>query len=112
MDYEITPERSQYLNSRGYTVLTACPGSGKTTSIVSKLLNISSECIEKYGKYSGVACLSFTNKACEEILCKYKEMHGYTLEKPHIVSTIDSFLLNILLCHFGIFIQILNLVHQ
>lgn len=92
MNYEITPERLQYLNSRGYTVLTACPGSGKTTSIVYKLLNISSECIEKYGTFSGVACLSFTNKACEEILCKYKEMHGFALPKPHIVSTIDSFI--------------------
>lgn len=92
MDYEITPERLQYLNSRGYTILTACPGSGKTTSIVYKLLDISNECIEKYGGYSGVACLSFTNKACEEILCKYKDMHGHTLHKPHIVSTIDSFI--------------------
>lgn len=92
MDYEITKEQSKYLKARGYTILTACPGSGKTTSIVYKLLAISHECVERYGTYSGVACLSFTNKACEEILGKYKEMHGHSLHKPHIVSTIDSFI--------------------
>ena len=37
MDYEITPERKKYIEARGLTVLTACPGSGKTTSIAYKL---------------------------------------------------------------------------
>lgn len=34
MEYEVTEERKAYLNARGYTILSACPGSGKTTSIV------------------------------------------------------------------------------
>jgi len=34
MEYEITDQRREYLNARGFTILTACPGSGKTTSIV------------------------------------------------------------------------------
>jgi superfamily I DNA/RNA helicase len=92
MEYEITPERQTYLDARGYTILTACPGSGKTTSIVYKLQSISRECVKKYHNYSGIACLSFTNKACEEVFGKYKEMHGETLQYPHIVSTIDSFI--------------------
>ena len=34
MEYEVTEERKAYLDARGYTILSACPGSGKTTSIV------------------------------------------------------------------------------
>ena len=41
MEYEVTEERKAYLNARGYTILSACPGSGKTTSIVKKLYDIS-----------------------------------------------------------------------
>lgn len=93
MEYEITPERKAYLDARGHTILTACPGSGKTTSLVYKLQSISKECVKKYHNYSGVASLSFTNKACEEIFDKYKEMHKETLQYPHIVSTIDSFII-------------------
>jgi superfamily I DNA/RNA helicase len=37
-------------------------------------------------------CLSFTNKACEEISAKYREMHGVPFRYPHVVATIDSFL--------------------
>lgn len=29
IDYDITPQRQAYLEARGYTILTACPGSGK-----------------------------------------------------------------------------------
>lgn len=36
MNYDITPQRQAYIDARGYTILTACPGSGKTTSIVKK----------------------------------------------------------------------------
>lgn len=41
MNYDITPQRQAYIDARGYTILTACPGSGKTTSIVKKLLTVS-----------------------------------------------------------------------
>ena len=73
MDYEITPQRQAYLEARGYTILTACPGSGKTTSIVKKLHAVSKYCHDHYGKHTGYACLSFTNKACEELAVKYQE---------------------------------------
>ncbi len=91
MKYEITPQRQQYLDAKGYTILTACPGSGKTTSIVKKLYSISQYCSDKYGKYAGYACLSFTNKACDELKDKYYDMHHENLLPPNIVSTIDSF---------------------
>lgn len=88
----MTDERRAYFEARGKTILTACPGSGKTTSIVNKLSTIFSEVETKYGGYSGVACLSFTNKACDEIRNKYKEMNGGIIRFPHLVSTIDSFI--------------------
>lgn len=92
MEYDMEPEeRKLYFNARGKTIVTACPGSGKTTSIVNKLYTISKE-IEKEHKHSGVLCLSFTNKAVDEIRTAYRKMHGEDIAYPHEVSTIDSFI--------------------
>lgn len=103
MEYEVTPQRQKYLDARGYTILTACPGSGKTTSIVYKLGILTSECLQKYGKYRGIACLSFTNKACCEIKEKYSNIHKRTLSYPNVVCTIDSFITeNILLPYWRV----------
>lgn len=93
MEYELTPQRQAYLEARGHIVLSACPGSGKTTSIVRKLYDIARFCDEKYGSHTGFACLSFTNTAAEELSDKYYRMHGERLHFPHVVSTIDSFIM-------------------
>ena len=93
MVYEVTPERQAYLDARGHTILTACPGSGKTTSIVKKLHAVSQYCSVHYGKHTGFACLSFTNKACSELKDKYRDMHDERLTFPNEVLTIDSFIL-------------------
>ena len=90
MEYDITPQRQAYLDARGFTILTACPGSGKTTSIVKKLCDIMQFCQEQYGVHTGVACLSFTNKACEELAEKFRDMHNERIHHPHLVSTIYS----------------------
>ena len=100
MDYDITPQRQVYLDARGYTILTACPGSGKTTSIVKKLLTVSHHCEEHYGTHTGFACLSFTNKACAELKQKYKEMHNERLTYPNEVLTIDSFIMQYVVLPF------------
>ena len=92
MKYDMEPEeRKLYFNARGKTIVTACPGSGKTTSIVNKLYTISKE-VENESKHSGVLCLSFTNKAVEEIRTAYRNMHNEEIAYPHKVSTIDSFI--------------------
>ena len=92
MEYDMEPEeRKLYFNARGKTIVTACPGSGKTTSIVNKLYTISKE-VENESKHSGVLCLSFTNKAVEEIRTAYRNMHNEEIAYPHKVSTIDSFI--------------------
>lgn len=100
MEYDITPQRQAYLDARGYTILTACPGSGKTTSIVKKLLSVSRYCGKHYGKYTGFACLSFTNKACIELKQKFREMHDERLTFPNEVLTIDSFIMQYVVLPF------------
>jgi DNA helicase-2/ATP-dependent DNA helicase PcrA len=89
MDFIITPQRQQYLDSRGKVIVNACPGSGKTTTVAYKLKNI----LDQWkSKYSGVACISFTNVAKDEINEKFYEFTGRSLSYPHLVSTIDSFI--------------------
>lgn len=100
MEYEVTPERQTYLNARGHTILTACPGSGKTTSIVKKLREVSQYCVEHYGKHTGFVCLSFTNKACAELKDKYRNMHDERLMFPNEVLTIDSFIMQYVIIPF------------
>lgn len=100
IDYDITPQRQAYLEARGYTILTACPGSGKTTSIVKKLLTVSHYCEEHYGKHTGFACLSFTNKACAELKQKYMDLHDERLVFPNEVLTIDSFIMQYVVLPF------------
>lgn len=100
MEYEITAERQAYLQTRGYIILSACPGSGKTTSIVKKLFDVAKYCTVQYGKHTGFACLSFTNKACEELKDKYREMHGEQLSYPNTVATIDSFIMQTVVLPF------------
>lgn len=100
MEYDLTPQRQAYLVARGYTILTACPGSGKNTSIVKKLRVVSQYCAERYGRHTGFACLSFTNKACAELKQKYREMHDEKLTFPNEVLTIDSFIMQYVVLPF------------
>ena len=100
MEYEITAERRAYLDARGHTILAACPGSGKTTSIVKKLRDVAQYCETHYGKHAGFACLSFTNKACDELKDKYQDMHDERLSFPNMVSTIDSFIMQTVVLPF------------
>jgi len=88
MNLEINEQLANYLSAQGKVVLNACPGSGKTTAVAKKLMDFES----KYGGFVGIACLSFTNTAKDEIQEKYKELSGTTLKFPHKISTIDSFI--------------------
>lgn len=92
MEFEINPQRQAYLDARGKIVLNACPGSGKTTAIARKLMLLKDEYKTTHSRFSGIACLSFTNTAKDEISEKYTELSGDYLGFPHIVSTIDSFI--------------------
>lgn len=92
MNLEITPQLKAYLEANGKIVLNACPGSGKTTAIAQKIINLAPQYKIKYGNHSGIACLSFTNAAKSELSEKYKELSSKPLLYPNLVSTIDSFI--------------------
>lgn len=90
MKFDLNEEREAYLNANGKIILNACPGSGKTTTIVKKVIELQKE--NRLGLHSGVACLSFTNSAKHEINEAYTKLSGEILKFPNHVSTIDSFI--------------------
>lgn len=90
MIYDLNEERKAYLEARGKIILNACPGSGKTTTIAKKVIEL--EKLKEVNSYSGIACLSFTNSAKVEINDSYTKLSGKTLRFPNHVSTIDSFI--------------------
>lgn len=92
MELDITDELQAYFDARGKVVLNACPGGGKTTAITQKIINLENEYKKTYGNHSGIACLSFTNVAKDEINSTYNKLSGENLQYPHLISTIDSFI--------------------
>lgn len=95
---EINSQKESYINSRGKVVLKACPGSGKTTTIAYKLHTLIES--ENNDRIRGIACLSFTNIAKEEIKDKYLQFSNKSLSYPNLVSTIDSFVNNFITLPF------------
>ncbi len=91
MSFTPTPEQKDYIEAIGRIVLNACPGSGKTSTISHKLLKLSQDWHNVHGIANGIACLSFTNVAKNEIAEKFREASGFPLNYPHVISTIDSF---------------------
>lgn len=89
MKFEHNEERDRYIAASGSIVLNACPGSGKTTCIAYKVTELTKDW---KSKFFGIACLSFTNVAKDEINYKFNIFSGKTLTFPHVVSTIDSFM--------------------
>ena len=71
-----------------------------TALIVKKLRDVAQYCETHYGKHAGFACLSFTNKACDELKDKYQDMHDERLSFPNMVSTIDSFIMQTVVLPF------------
>lgn len=92
MIFENSSERKKYIQARGKIILNACPGSGKTTTIAYKLIQLIKECHIDFGEFAGIICLSFTNVAKDEVNEKYKEFTGKLLSFPNEASTIDSFI--------------------
>lgn len=94
----LNKEQREFIYEKGSVVLSACPGSGKTTALAYKFL----ELVKDISRNAGVALLSFTNVAAQEIKDKIRnismtnEIFGY----PHFVGTIDSFFNSIIL-RFG-----------
>lgn len=97
---KITEEQKEFLDAEGRVVIKACPGSGKTYTVAQKLLSY----VEHWMDYhSGVAVLSFTNVASNEIFEKAQSIHGSLgkLGYPHFIGTVDSFIDEFIVLRYG-----------
>lgn len=90
-------QRKAIYSSERLTVVRACPGSGKTRLFAARFAY---EVTHWGGKGGGVAALSFTNVAQQEITKRVNEL-GIPAGYPHFVGTIDSFLLRFVVMRFG-----------
>jgi len=84
----------------GKFVVRACPGSGKTYCVSARLARL---ILEWRKEYEGIAAVSFTNVAWQEIEKKYSEEFqvGDRISFPHFLGTIDSFINKFIFLPYG-----------
>jgi superfamily I DNA/RNA helicase len=93
-------QREIVFKKEGKLVVRACPGSGKTYSVAARFAHLINEW--EYS-YQGIAALSFTNVAWQEIE-NYLQDHFniYTpIRHPHFLGTLDSFINQYIFLPFG-----------
>ncbi len=86
-DYELTEEQLNAINSNQNMVITACPGSGKTTVIVEKIRKE----LNELPSYQGVIGITFTQKSAKELKDRCKK-DSFDI-KSTFLGTIDHFCL-------------------
>jgi len=96
----LSDEKSTILATRGRVAVRAGPGSGKTLLMAKRLANALSDWPTRTG---GVAVMSFTNVAHEEIQRQARVDFGVAdpLPYPHFLGTIDSFVNSYIFLPFG-----------
>lgn len=93
-------QREIVFEKAGKVVIRACPGSGKTFSVSARLARL----IKGWGKkHQGIATISFTNTAWQEIQKKVETHFGISngVQYPHFLGTIDSFINQYIFLPFG-----------
>lgn len=97
---KMTEEQKQFMSAKGKVIVKACPGSGKTYTVAHKLLSY----VDNWKYYHrGVAVLSFTNVASNEIYEKAQAIRGSLgkLGYPHFIGTVDSFIDEFIVLRYG-----------
>jgi hypothetical protein len=88
-DDSLTPEQQRIVDHRPGAFIVACPGAGKTRTIVARISRIMAALPPR----KGLAVLSFTNSAVEEFI---KRCHAAGIDNalthPSFVGTFDAFL--------------------
>lgn len=85
---KLTSQQRNAVQHEGHTVITACPGSGKTRTIIAKVL----KCIDTLsGTPRKVACITYTNTAVYEIENRIRAIGVNADDRCHEVSTIHAF---------------------
>lgn len=95
---KLTPQQQLALDHPGNLLLKACPGSGKTRTIVARLVK---EVEEVRGTPFAIACITYTNAAVNEIDARVAAHLMPDDETNYIVSTIHSFCLHHILRPFA-----------
>jgi superfamily I DNA/RNA helicase len=87
----LSPKQQIIIEATGNCVVNACPGSGKTFSVAARIAHLLKT---KEFHHQGIAAISFTNTAWEEINKKLKEdfQIDVPIRYPHFLGTIDSFI--------------------
>ncbi|HDR4441320.1 hypothetical protein BK720_01665 [Bacillus thuringiensis serovar brasilensis] len=92
---EPTDEQIKIIGEQGNLVITAKPGSGKTYTIVEKIISISKNLLS----YQGVIAISFTRKASQELEIRYKRKN--VENNNHFFGTIDKFYISEIIIPFS-----------
>jgi len=87
-EIQFTPDQVRAIESEANMVITACPGSGKTSIVVEKVIRE----VEGLKSYQGVIGITFTVKASKELKKKCKKNGVNT--KASFFGTIDHFCLS------------------
>ena len=94
-----TDEQRAVINSDGAAFVQACPGAGKTETIVGRVSTL----LTVLPPRRGIAVLSFTNAALEEFTRRCREASlDRVLRHPHYVGTFDAFIRHFLVLPGGI----------
>lgn len=87
-DEGLTAQQLEFVNHLTGAFLTACPGSGKTRTIVARVARLTATAPAR----RGVAVLSFTNSAVDEFEARCRKVGvSSALAHPSYVSTFDAF---------------------
>ena len=87
-EIQFTPDQVRAIESEANMVITACPGSGKTSIVVEKIIRE----VEDLKSYQGVIGITFTVKASKELKKRCKKNGVNT--KSSFFGTIDHFCLS------------------
>lgn len=99
MKRQLTDTQKAVIALRGKNILKACPGSGKTFVVAHKVAH---DLQQWNHRNRGMAILSFTNVAKNELSNKIKEITGLrSLPYPHFVGTLDAFISQYIFMPFG-----------
>ncbi|MBI5376285.1 MAG: ATP-dependent helicase [Candidatus Schekmanbacteria bacterium] len=93
-------QKTIVFDKKGKFVVRACPGSGKTYSVAARLARLIGEWDKKQ---QGIAAISFTNAAWQEIRHQLETHFGIatSISYPHFLGTIDSFINQNIFLPFG-----------
>lgn len=101
---DLTDEQEAFMKTEVNTVLCACPGSGKTYIVARKVHKYLAEWDKSH---QGIAVLSFTNVASEEIekQVEHLQKNSIRISYPHFIGTVDSFINTFIVLKYGYLIN-------